>query len=92
MAKISVGTEKQSPIELYYEDQGNGKPIVLIHGWPLSGRSWEYQVPVLVKLATESLLMIVEDLGILLSHGMDMNMIPSLRIYISYWNIWIFMM
>ena len=34
MAKISVGTEKQPPIELYYEDHGNGKPIVLIHGWP----------------------------------------------------------
>ena len=49
MAKISVGTEKQSPIELYYEDHGNGKPIVLIHGWPLSGRSWEYQVPALVE-------------------------------------------
>ncbi|MTW84365.1 alpha/beta fold hydrolase [Virgibacillus dakarensis] len=49
MAKISVGTENQAPIELYYEDHGTGKPIVLIHGWPLSGRSWEYQVPALVE-------------------------------------------
>ncbi|MED1406165.1 alpha/beta hydrolase [Bacillus mycoides] len=49
MAKLHVGTENGSPIELYYEDHGSGKPIVLIHGWPLSGRSWEYQVPALVE-------------------------------------------
>ncbi|MFB5195823.1 alpha/beta fold hydrolase [Neobacillus sp. KR4-4] len=49
MAKITVGTENQNPIELYYEDHGTGKPVVLIHGWPLSGRSWEYQVPALVE-------------------------------------------
>jgi non-heme chloroperoxidase len=49
MAKITVGTEKQEPIEIYYEDHGTGKPVVLIHGWPLSGRSWEYQVPALVE-------------------------------------------
>ncbi|QTL48135.1 alpha/beta fold hydrolase [Priestia aryabhattai] len=49
MAKITVGTENQAPIELYYEDHGTGKPVVLIHGWPLSGRSWEYQVPALVE-------------------------------------------
>ncbi|MHA2959293.1 alpha/beta fold hydrolase [Priestia megaterium] len=48
MAKINVGTENKAPIELYYEDYGTGKPVVLIHGWPLSGRSWEYQVPALV--------------------------------------------
>jgi non-heme chloroperoxidase len=49
MAKITVGTENQAPIEIYYEDHGIGKPVVLIHGWPLSGRSWEYQVPALVE-------------------------------------------
>lgn len=49
MATITVGTENQTPIELYYEDHGAGKPIVLVHGWPLSGRSWEYQVPALVE-------------------------------------------
>lgn len=48
MAKIEVGTENGSPIELHYEDHGAGKPVVLIHGWPLSGRSWEAQVPALV--------------------------------------------
>ncbi|PGD89985.1 alpha/beta fold hydrolase [Bacillus wiedmannii] len=49
MAKITVGTENQAPIEIYYEDHGTGKPVVLIHGWPLSGRSWEYRVPALVE-------------------------------------------
>jgi len=32
MAKITVGTENQAPIEIYYEDHGTGKPVVLIHG------------------------------------------------------------
>jgi non-heme chloroperoxidase len=48
MPKLKVGIENQSSIELYYEDVGAGKPVVLIHGWPLSGRSWENQVPALV--------------------------------------------
>lgn len=48
MAYVKVGTENSTPIELYYEDHGSGKPVVLIHGWPLSGRSWEKQVPALV--------------------------------------------
>ncbi|MBY7144860.1 alpha/beta hydrolase [Virgibacillus sp. NKC19-3] len=49
MAKITVGKENQAAIELYYEDHGTGKPVVFIHGWPLSSRSWEYQVPALVE-------------------------------------------
>ncbi|GAA2017495.1 alpha/beta hydrolase [Nakamurella flavida] len=49
MPKVTVGTEAGSPIELHYEDYGTGKPVVLIHGWPLSGRSWEAQVPALVE-------------------------------------------
>ena len=48
MPKVQVGTENDNPIELHYEDYGAGKPVVLIHGWPLSGRSWESQVPALV--------------------------------------------
>ena len=48
MPKVQVGTENDTPIELHYEDYGTGKPVVLIHGWPLSGRSWESQVPALV--------------------------------------------
>ncbi len=49
MAKINVGSENGTPIELHYTDQGAGAPVVLIHGWPLSGRSWENQVPALVE-------------------------------------------
>ncbi|MCA1196217.1 alpha/beta fold hydrolase [Saccharopolyspora sp. 6V] len=48
MPAVTVGTENGSPIELHYEDHGSGPPVVLIHGWPLSGRSWEPQVPVLI--------------------------------------------
>ncbi len=49
MSRLKVGTENGAPIELHYEDYGAGKPVVLIHGWPLSGRSWENQVPALVE-------------------------------------------
>ena len=41
--------ENSSYITPIYEDHGNGKPVVLIHGWPLNGGSWEKQVPVLVN-------------------------------------------
>ncbi|WP_058309143.1 alpha/beta fold hydrolase [Gracilibacillus massiliensis] len=49
MAKVKVGNENGNSIELHYEDVGSGKPVVLIHGWPLSGRSWEKQVSALVE-------------------------------------------
>jgi non-heme chloroperoxidase len=49
MTKLTVGAEGQEPVELHYTDQGIGRPVVLIHGWPLSGRSWEYQVPALIE-------------------------------------------
>lgn len=49
MAYVRVGEENSAPVELYYEDHGSGSPVVLIHGWPLSGRSWENQVPALVE-------------------------------------------
>ena len=48
MARLSVGTE-HDPIELHYDVAGTGRPVVLIHGWPLSGRAWEAQVPALVE-------------------------------------------
>ena len=48
MAYVTVGTENSSNIDLYYEDHGTGSPVILIHGWPLSGRSWEKQVPALL--------------------------------------------
>jgi non-heme chloroperoxidase len=43
MPYIEVGTENSAPIELYYEDHGSGRPVVLIHGYPLDGQSWEKQ-------------------------------------------------
>ena len=48
MGRFAVGAENGLPIELHFTDQGQGQPVVLIHGWPLSGRSWEAQVPALV--------------------------------------------
>jgi non-heme chloroperoxidase len=48
MPRVTVGEENGTPVELYYEDFGSGRPVVLIHGWPLSGRSWEGQVSALV--------------------------------------------
>src|SRR6266852_3116853 len=48
MPIVNVGKENSGNIDLYYEDHGSGKPIVLIHGYPLSGASWEKQLPVLL--------------------------------------------
>jgi len=48
MPYITVGKENSGNIDLYYEDHGSGKSVVLIHGYPLSGASWERQVPVLL--------------------------------------------
>ncbi|WIE75248.1 alpha/beta hydrolase [Curtobacterium sp. MCSS17_007] len=49
MPFITVGAENGHDIDLHYDDLGTGDPVVLIHGWPLSGRSWEGQVPALVE-------------------------------------------
>jgi non-heme chloroperoxidase len=48
MPYVTVGKENSANIDLYYEDHGSGQPIVLIHGYPLSGASWEKQLPVLL--------------------------------------------
>jgi non-heme chloroperoxidase len=48
MATLSVGTENSAPIDIYYEDQGGGQPVVLIHGYPLNGASWERQTKALL--------------------------------------------
>jgi non-heme chloroperoxidase len=45
---ITVGTENSTDIELYYEDHGSGQPVVLIHGYPLDGSSWEKQATALL--------------------------------------------
>lgn len=43
MSRVKVGAENGADIEIYYEDHGQGQPVVLIHGYPLNGRSWERQ-------------------------------------------------
>lgn len=49
MSYITVGQENSSNIDIYYEDHGAGQPVLLIHGFPLSGHSWEKQVGVLLN-------------------------------------------
>ena len=49
MATLRVGTENSTPIDIYYEDHGSGQPVVLIHGYPLNGHSWEKQERVLLQ-------------------------------------------
>src|SRR6201981_1630172 len=48
MPTVTVGQENSADIEIYYEDHGAGQPVVLIHGYPLSGRAWDKQVPALL--------------------------------------------
>src|ERR1700683_4125132 len=48
MPYVTVAKENSGNVDLYYEDHGSGKPVVLIHGYPLSGASWDKQVPVLL--------------------------------------------
>src|SRR5437899_10224720 len=49
MPYVTAGKDNSGDIELYSEDHGSGQPIVLIHGYPLSGASWEKQLPVLLE-------------------------------------------
>lgn len=49
MPTLNIKTRNGKTIRLHYEDYGHGDPVVLIHGWPLSGRAWENQVPALVE-------------------------------------------
>ncbi len=49
MPYVIVDRENSGSVDLYFEDHGIGKPVVLIHGWPLSGASWEKQVPALLE-------------------------------------------
>ncbi|WP_221349379.1 alpha/beta fold hydrolase [Streptomyces beigongshangae] len=49
MAFITVGQENSTPVDLYYEDHGTGQPVVLIHGYPLDGHSWEKQAAALLQ-------------------------------------------
>jgi non-heme chloroperoxidase len=49
MVTVTVGQENSTEVKIYYEDHGAGQPVVLIHGYPLSGRAWDKQVPVLLE-------------------------------------------
>jgi pimeloyl-ACP methyl ester carboxylesterase len=48
MPSVTVGTENDAAIQIHYEDHGSGQPVVLIHGYPLDGNSWERQERVLL--------------------------------------------
>ena len=48
MSFVNVGKENSTDIDLYYEDHGAGNPVILIHRYPLSGTSWEKQLPALL--------------------------------------------
>jgi len=49
MPHVTVGTENDNDIKIYYEDHGSGMPVVLIHGYPLNSDSWERQEPELLS-------------------------------------------
>src|SRR2546429_6379285 len=49
MPYVTVGSENNTDIEIYYEDHGAGQPVVLIHGYPLNGHSWERQERALLE-------------------------------------------
>ena len=48
MGMITVGQENSTSVDLYYEDHGSGRPVILIHGYPLNGASWEKQTAALL--------------------------------------------
>jgi non-heme chloroperoxidase len=48
MSYITVGKENSTDVHLYYEDHGTGDAIILVHGYPLSGASWEKQTAALL--------------------------------------------
>jgi hypothetical protein len=41
--------EVEPNVRLHITDAGEGRPIVLIHGWPLSDEMYEYQYNALIK-------------------------------------------
>lgn len=49
MPYIDISQSNSRTLQLHYQDFGKGRPIVLIHGWPLSSRTWEPQIADLVE-------------------------------------------
>ncbi|MEN6386380.1 MAG: alpha/beta hydrolase [Phycisphaerales bacterium] len=56
MQFLKVGKENSANILLHYEDYGKGQPVILIHGWPLSGKSWEKQIPALLNIGYRTII------------------------------------
>jgi non-heme chloroperoxidase len=48
MPYLSVDTENNTDVRIWFEDHGSGRPVVLVHGYPLNGDSWERQTTVLL--------------------------------------------
>src|SRR5882724_9874971 len=44
MPYVTTNKHSKTPVRLFYEDWGEGKPVVFIHGWPVSHEMWEYQL------------------------------------------------
>lgn len=40
--------QREENVYLNYQDYGQGQPVILIHGWPLSHRMWENQIQAIV--------------------------------------------
>src|SRR5262249_53920386 len=55
MAYVTVGKENSASIELYYQDLGTGMPVVLIHGFPLSGAAWEKETAALLRAGSRTI-------------------------------------
>ncbi|WP_235296040.1 alpha/beta fold hydrolase [Portibacter marinus] len=49
MPFITNKRNAKEPVDIHYKDYGSGKPVILIHGWPLSHRAWEGQVSAIVE-------------------------------------------
>lgn len=50
MTDVTADQGLTHDVKIHVEDSGgDGRPVVLIHGWPLSGASWSDQVPALAE-------------------------------------------
>jgi len=87
MPFVTVGQENTASIDIYYEDHGSGQPIVLIHGYPLDGHSWEKQQRVLLEAGASinqpgcSKLLVgwlkAPIVDVLVGHGLNLNAVDE---------------
>ena len=80
MPSVTVGTENGAAIEIHYEDHGSGRPIILIHGYPLNGNSWERQERDLLANGYRVITTTAAALAGRVNRPSDMTTIPSLAI------------